>query len=254
MSRSLTSRELVIAVATSLALHAAWLTHDAKASIRKEPPAALVELDVAPPLPAPSEPEPAAPEPAAPDAPKSTNVARTAAAAATPPAAAAAGQTLTATDSAESDVADFTLLQGSGTVYAGGTTAALGTSTKAVRGPASAGPVSKLPPGPPNPGARVATLDISRSARPIANDWNCSRLFPSDPEAGDFAVVLVAVQVSASGKPNSVAVLRDPGHGFASAARKCALEQRFEPALDRMGSTIASTTPPISVRFQRQGG
>jgi periplasmic protein TonB len=48
-----------------------------------------------------------------------------------------------------------------------------------------------------------------------------------------------------------VAMLRDPGHGFGAAAIQCAMGQRFNSALDRMGNPVAATTPPILVRFSR---
>jgi protein TonB len=85
----------------------------------------------------------------------------------------------------------------------------------------------------------------------MGNDWNCSRLFPNDAEAGDSAIVSIVVTVAPDGTPKAVSVLRDPGHGFGAAARACALGQRFSIGLDREGNPTTATTPPITVRFTR---
>jgi len=59
------------------------------------------------------------------------------------------------------------------------------------------------------------------------------------------------VMVRADGTPESVRVVADPGHGFGRAARQCAMRQRYEPAQDREGHTLAGTMPPINVTFRR---
>jgi periplasmic protein TonB len=248
------SPEIVAAVVSSIALHAVWLARDARASYGPEakPAEVLLEAEtVVPPVPPPvEEPKPELEKEApavvntAPRGPSAANATST-------QAPAQAAKTLTAPDAADpkASVADFTMVQGDALSYAGGTTSATGTSATAVRGPASDKPVAALH-------APIATVaiegpDRSRGARPTDADWNCSRLFPNDPEAGDRAAVLIAVTVLPSGAPSSVAVLRDPGHGFGAAARACAMAQRYSPAFDRGGSPIAATTPPITVRFTR---
>ncbi len=253
MARVRISTELAVAVVSSMALHALWLARDARASHVRETAAAELMFEVAEapkppePPPAPEPPPEEAPRASAPKAPQPV-VARAPAA---PPPAARAGKTLTAPETADdpSAPADFTMVQGLADAYAGGTTSALGTSAKAVHGPASDRPVAG-PIGRAEPAAPVGP-DRSRAATPAANDWNCSRLFPSDPEAGDQAAVLIAVTVTPDGTPKSVTVLRDPGHGFGAAARACAMVQRFHPAFDRSGRAILATTPPITVRFSR---
>jgi protein TonB len=250
--------EFVTAILTSLALHVVWLASEAKASMRypAKPTEVILEAETlvtppaaapkAEPLPPPDEenrPVPVARN-APPRAPTTAPVA---------PPAAQAGKTLTAPETDDSDApVDFTLVQGMGTSYAGGTTTALGTSTTAVRGPASERPEG-APARAVAPRTEPATLgpDRSRGARPRVADWNCSRLFPTDPGAGDQAIVLIAVTVLSNGTPQAVTVLRDPGHGFGAAARACALGQRFTPALDRAGIPMLATTPPITVRFTR---
>jgi len=254
MARLRVSPELAMAAALSVTLHAVWLVGEAKAA--RAPLAAPAEVILeaeAVPTPPPPEPTPPTdterPEPAAVNAPAQQRAAPQA----TLPAPAQAGKTLTAPEDDAAAMADFTLVQGSGQTYAGGTTTTLGTSTTAVRGAASdrpalaSGRAAETRPAPP-----VATgPDRSRGAAPAVADWNCSRLFPSDPDAGDQAIVLIAVTVMPNGSAKAVTVLRDPGHGFGAAARTCAMGQRFQAALDREGNPVQATTPPITVRFTR---
>jgi len=255
MARMKISPEWAAAAVTSIALHAVWLAHDAKAMHlpKSEPAEVLIEAEALPPpaveqaKPEPAPQENIRPEPAPRTAPAQKNAEpRTAL-----PAAAQAGKTLTAPDSpSSSDMADFSMVQGEGAQYAGGTTSSIGTSAKAVRGPASASrdvgatAVAGSAQGSSGP-------DLRRQATPNGSDWNCSSLFPSDPEAGDYATVLIAVTVLPTGTPKSVVVIRDPGHGFGAAARSCAMRQSYRTAFDRQGNPIVATTPPITVRFTR---
>jgi hypothetical protein len=170
------------------------------------------------------------------------------------PAAARAGRTLVAdaVPSTEPDVADFTLVQGTGDAYAGGTTSARGTADRAVAGPASDRPSPPTAASPTSlPAALPVTVDRARAASPGGGDWSCSRLFPSDPDAPDHAAVTLVVEVDASGHASRVHVTRDPGHGFAEAARRCAAGQTFTPALDAIGQVVAGKTRPFVVRFSR---
>lgn len=255
MARIRISPEWLVAGIASVALHAVWLAHDAKASYVRETRPAEVLFEATREEPAPrTEPDPSAPKDAPPEKPALHNAPlRTLSTQkSVPQAAAQAGRTLTAPETQDnSAVADFSMVQGAGDLYAGGTTSSIGTSAAAVRGPASLQPVptrqasgatsNQLPSGP----------DRSRGATPSATDWNCSSLFPNDPDAGDYATVMIAVTVQTTGKAKSVAVIRDPGHGFAAAARSCAMLQRFNVAQDRLGQPIVATTPPIVVRFTR---
>jgi protein TonB len=254
MARFRVSPELVVAGVTSIALHALWLVHDAKASYVRDTKPAEVFLE-AEREPAPKV-DPEIPKPAEAPAEKPTlnHPAPKAVAApqAVPQAAAQAGKTLTAPETPDdSAVADFSMVQGAGDTYAGGTTSSIGTSASAVRGPASLKPVAARSGSPGLTNTLPAGPDRSRGATPNGTDWNCSSLFPSDPDAGDYATVVIAVTVQTSGKAKSVAVIRDPGHGFAAAARTCAMLQSYSVALDRAGQPIVSTTPPIVVRFTR---
>lgn len=172
-----------------------------------------------------------------------------------PPAAAQAGKTLTAADDVADFSNDFAMVQGDGR-YAGGTTAAKGTATSAVRDPNAqeggvpGGKGSAAAPPPPPPSSEP---DRSRPARPVNAAWSCSHLFPpeADAEGIDNATVSIVVTVRPDGSAQSVKVLSDPGNGFGRAARTCALSQRFEAAFDRTGQAITGTTAPFTVRFTR---
>jgi protein TonB len=256
MARLGISPELAMAVGFSVTLHAVWLAGEAKAARAPlaSPQEVILEAEAVPmPPPAREEPTPPAesphPEAATANAPPAQRETTQAAL----PAPAQAGKTLTAPDNDDSAVADFTLVQGSGQTYAGGTTTTSGTSTTAVRGAASDQPIGtaqRTARAAPAPSVAMGP-DRSRGATPAVADWNCSRLYPTDPEAGDQAVVLIAVTVLPGGTAKAVTVLRDPGHGFGAAARACAMGQRFNAALDRQGTPVQSTTPPITVRFTR---
>jgi protein TonB len=57
--------------------------------------------------------------------------------------------------------------------------------------------------------------------------------------------------VGADGHVEHVDVLSDPGFGFGSAARLCAMRTRFEPARASAGEPIGAVSPPIRVHFFR---
>jgi protein TonB len=111
--------------------------------------------------------------------------------------------------------------------------------------PGGRGTASAAPPPPP-PG-----VDKSR---PIGlaggTSWNCP--FPPEADADqiDQAVVGVRVTVRTDGSASSVVVVSDPGHGFGRAAKACALARRYQPALDRTGTPIVSSSM-VNVRFSR---
>jgi protein TonB len=218
-----------------------------------------VEAPPPPPKPVdkPPEPEPE-PEPAPMPAPKPAAQAPVAKdnKPAPPPAAAQAGKTIV-DDKTPVDFTDFTMVQGDGR-YAGGTTASKGTSDTAVndlraRGGGSPGGAGSTPGAAPAPPPKDEGPDRSRAASPANKEWSCSHLFPAEADSDgiDNASVSIVVTVRADGTAQSVKILSDPGHGFGRAARICALSQRYNPAFDRSGTAIVSTTAPIPVRFTR---
>jgi protein TonB len=91
-------------------------------------------------------------------------------------------------------------------------------------------------------------------SRPIGlvggSSWSCP--FPPEADADqiDSAVVGVQVSVRPDGGAVSATILTDPGHGFARAARACALARRYQAARDRTGAPVAATSL-VNVRFER---
>ena len=166
-------------------------------------------------------------------------------------AAAQAGAVLTQEPKPEEPV-DLTnsFVTGSGATYAGGTTMAAGTATAAVRAPVASptGVVGGTGTGASAPPAvdrsRAAGLGGSKS-------WNDC---PFPPEADvdniDQAAVLVQITVAPDGRASGVRVVSDPGHGFGRSARACAMQRRYQTALDRDGSPIGGTFS-VNVTFAR---
>ena len=250
-------RVWAFATATSGAVHAAVALaspHGHAPRRLDDAPPTLVTFDEIPVAP-PEAPAPAPPEKEAPTRAPSAPVPHSAPKAANPtpstPAVAAAGRTLTLPEApTTSDVADFTLAQGNADAYAGGTTAATGVETTPGREPSAAAPaVPTSTQAPPPKGAPA--VDLSRAASAGNAEWSCSHLFPSDADAPDTAAVRVSVDVRPDGTPVQVNIVSDPGHGFGAAARRCAMSQRFQPALGLDGRAIAGRTPPFIVRFRR---
>jgi periplasmic protein TonB len=137
---------------------------------------------------------------------------------------------------------------GSGAVYAGGTTSASGVQKRAVRSHEIGSRITGAEgtPHPPSSGP-------DRSRRPSllgSLAWSCP--FPSEPDAAgiDRAVVTISVLIDAKANVKAVGLVRDPGHGFGAAARRCALARRWQPALDRDGRPIPASLT-LNVRFVR---
>lgn len=146
---------------------------------------------------------------------------------------------------ASSDPVDFTgsaFMVGSGASYAGATTTSTGTSQKPALGAVA-------------PGETVGAKVSARSrARPVSLDqaaWNCPWPAEADARQVDEQTVVLRANVRADGRADRVDVLSDPGSGFGSAARSCALGTHFEPARDATGQPIAAESPPIRVHFFR---
>lgn len=160
------------------------------------------------------------------------------------PVAAEAAQVVAAESDEAPAMADFTMVQGEATRYAGGVTSRRGKAKRPVKRvgrPDGAGT---------GPAPAAPAVDRSRPARPASQAWSCSHLFPADAEV-HHALVTVVVQVTAGGAVRRVDVVSDPGQGFGAAARACAFGQSYRPALDRAGQPVAGATAPFTVRFVR---
>jgi serine/threonine-protein kinase len=104
--------------------------------------------------------------------------------------------------------------------------------------------------GDPTKTALGTTPPAHGRARPasLLPNWECE--YPGQPFYLDLEAWLVAT-VLPDGKPESVQLLSDPGHGFGKAARECAMRQPFVPGLDEHAQRIRSKTRPFLVRFIR---
>jgi periplasmic protein TonB len=244
------SSRFLLGVALSGGLHVlafVQMSH-AKARPSGPKPRVVIEVDTQPPPPPlEAKPEPVNPPPDEPAKSSPTEKASRAPSASPSPAAAQAGKVLAA--DSDDAIADFTMVQGAG-VYAGGVTTTNGTSKTAVAastaGRAQTGPASGAGAG----NAESTGPDRSHPARPQGGDWDCSSMFPSAATV-DSATVLIVVRVRADGAPEGITVVSDPGQGFGPAARACAMRQRYAPAEDRDGRTVAASTAPFRVRFTR---
>lgn len=211
----------------------------------------LYEVDLAKP---PEPPPPPPPEEVKEDKPAPPPVAKANEPPPPPPAAAQAGKVLTQEPDPNEPV-DLTagFVSGTGDSYAGGVTQAGGTSKTAVtnlnaraNGTPDGTGVPQVAPPP--------AVDKSRAAGLLGStDWNCSSFWPSeaDSEQIDQALVTIQVLVGPDGKPVKVDIVKDPGHGFGLAARRCAMRERFQTALDSSGNPLTMQTKPFRVRFER---
>jgi protein TonB len=198
------------------------------------PPTEVFDIETAPPPPKPVVESPPPTAPAGARAPAHR----------APPVLAQAGQVIT-TKPAAAEPLDFTneFVTGTASAFAGGTTAATGTSRSVVRGAADS-PAPDAAAGGTGSGS-----NLSR-APSMAGDssWQCP--FPSQADGINEAFVQLRVFVDAGGKALDAAVMVDPGHGFASQAVRCAIGKRWSPALDREGLPIGATAI-VRVRFTR---
>jgi periplasmic protein TonB len=256
-------RVIPLALIVALALHGTAAARAAfipielmrwSQAIGREIHARIVEtydIDVTKPPepPPPPPPEPEKDEPKAAPSPREAKLDNT-----PPPAAAAAKAGAVLTQAPDpNDPVDLTnsFVSGTADSYAGGVTQATGTSDTAVYG-------RKVAPGGVQGGTGkaagpvVAATDRSRPASLAGSkDWKCDFPPEADIDQVDQAFVVVQVATRADGSPERVSILSDPGHGFARAARTCAMKERYDPAFDRDGNAIAGQTKSIRIRFER---
>lgn len=163
------------------------------------------------------------------------------------PAAAQAGKVIARAPepSQPLDFTGFDIVTGQSETFAGGFTAAKGKSKTAVGNPnASADGVV-------GGHGSAGHKSLARAPAPAREDWACS--WPDDQQESDLrdARVSIRVSVDRDGDPQSVQIVKTPGPTFAEAARRCALGESYEGALDDDGHRIAGTTPLFVVHFVR---
>jgi protein TonB len=207
----------------------------------------LLKPAEAPPPPPKEEPEPVKEQPK--EAPPPPSAVKDLAPPAAP-AAARAGAVLTAPEDPDAPANFDGFISGSAETFAGGNSSAAGTSNTAVRGRAVA--VGGVPGGTGSAPTGPAAVDHSRIAGVSGSkDWNCPFPPEADSEQIDQAFPTIQVAVRPDGTPERVTVLSDPGHGFGRAATRCAMQQRYETALDSDGKPIAGLTKSLRVHFER---
>lgn len=170
-----------------------------------------------------------------------------------PPAAADAAKVVMAEPAKDEpvDLTGNTFLNGNaetavgGTTQIGGTAKAPTTNVAAVKTGTPGGTGS-------GPAAPAGQLDRSRTARigNLSNLTNCPFPPEADAEQVDEAAVSIEVKVSVDGRAENVNITRDPGHGFGREARKCALREKYTPALNTEGSPIPGVYK-VNFRFNR---
>ena len=170
------------------------------------------------------------------------------------PAQAAAVMTQDPTPDEPVDLTGNTFVTGQGDGTSFGAVSAAGTGrsgqvAKVVRndgtpngtGTAAAAPAPVAAQGPDR--SRKAGLDGS-------TDWSdCPFPAEADAEQIDEQWVVLQVNVGADGRPSTVSVLQDPGHGFGRQAKICAQRKSFKTALDHDGTPIPGQTSKFTVHF-----
>lgn len=170
-----------------------------------------------------------------------------------PPAAADAAKVLMAEPAKDEpvDLTSNTFLNGNADTAVGGTTQIGGTAKVATNNAAAV--ATGVPGGTGTaPAPAAPAIDRSRAAQ-IMNKANLERCpFPAeaDAEQVDEAAVGIEVKISTDGRAETVAVTSDPGHGFGREARKCALREKYSPALDVNGQPVPGVYR-VRFRFSR---
>jgi protein TonB len=251
----------VIGVAGALVMHAAPASQAARSFPEMRSFASLVtdvvkakfssEIDVDTSRPPPPPPPPPPPEPEPPKEPP-PKVAENEPPP-PPPAPAEAAKVLTSEPDPDApvDLTDQGFVTGTAERFAGGITAASGTSKTAVRDtnatPSGVPGGTGTAPAPPAP-----ARDLSRAPTPKPQStWQCPFPAEADLEGINHAVVQLIVTVNPDGTAKSATVLKDPGYGFGQAARRCAFKWPYIPGLDSAGKSVVKTTGAFSVTFRR---
>jgi len=226
---------------------AAWRAGLLRGAAREDPPRALVEISLAPPLAAPA-PEAMA-EP--PGARRRTVAVKRAARGTNAGTRLPAQPSAAAPGAAGSPPAADAPLDLTATPLVVATTGARGTASGGrPGGPTGGGPGPTDARGagsatPAGAGDRSGTVSLQQ------REWACPWPHEADDQQIDEQTVVIEVVVGPDGRAESATVLSDPGHGFGQAAIACALRTRFTPARDRQGQPTRATSPAVLVRFTR---
>jgi protein TonB len=242
---------MVAAAVLAVSMHAGAAVGAVQAAVLHAFASWTYEVDVVKPVEKAEEPPPPPPEEKEPpklvkEAPKDEPPPQ-------PPAAADAAKVLMQEPAKDEpvDLTGNTFLNGNADTAVGGMTQIGGTAKVATNNVAAV--ATGVPGGLGTAAAPpAAKVDRSRTAS-ISNKANLERCpFPAEADAEqiDEAAAGVEVKISADGRAETVSVYQDPGHGFGREARKCALRERYSPALNVDGAPIPSTYR-LLFRFNR---
>lgn len=108
----------------------------------------------------------------------------------------------------------------------------------------------------PGSGAKVQTPEQhgGRANEPhasVPSDTKFDCVFPPPGERANLteAQVLVKVTVEPDGKPSTVEVVKEPGGGFAAAAKRCAMGKTYTAAKNAAGQPVQAQTFPFYLQF-----
>lgn len=160
-----------------------------------------------------------------------------------PPAAPAkAPDVLTAKDDDVVDMSNTIVTSdgGTGTGFVSNAGTGTGLAPIPTGTPTGTGTTSAPPTPPPPPPA--PTVDKSRAARVVSDNWRWCP-FPQEADIAqiDEARVTMEVVLKPDGTPASARVIADPGNGFGRQAQACAMRAKYATALDRDGNPIQAT-------------
>jgi TonB family protein len=237
----------------AISLHAAIALAIGRSEPKHTPVFAPTEVELAPSPEPPAPEKPVVPEPVH-DAPQHTIAAAKPASA---PAAAKAGRVITAAPAANTPKAEepvsFVSDENGGTfgsgVVAKGGTAAVGAANATANGVVGSQGAAQVPVS-IGGGGLVAASDLSRA--PMLRDPGaCKGFFPTTAQ-DDVASVSLMIVVQPTGKVSTASVIAESpkSQGFGAAARACLLANAFNPALDKEGRAVATSTK-VNVRFSR---
>lgn len=168
-----------------------------------------------------------------------------------PPEAAQVGNALTAEGVDLTGEGLVTNPHGDG--YKGGYSSSKGTGKTAQNNPnaKTGGKPGGKGTGPAKPPAPKYTgPNLSAPPLPIGSWRSCGFPAQANLEQIDRATVLVSVTVSADGRALRASVQSDPGYGFGSLARSCAMAKRYKPGKNRAGKPVTKSQV-YRVKFTR---
>jgi len=148
------------------------------------------------------------------------------------------------------DMTENVFVTGNAQRYAGGASSANGTAKGKGLG-TGGGSGGKQDVSTPKPPVRHTGPDRTTTVHLESRNWECPWPTAAVDEPIDEQLAVIRVTVEKTGSVVAATLLEDPGHGFGSAALKCAKNTRFEPATNRAGQPIRAQSPPIRVWFSR---